>query len=179
MKSTNHVIGLKLARVCPREWKPPLKFENMELPRDCVTRVRELGAGCFGEVYYGRMYGTIEVAVKSLKQQPEDGRSTDATTRAAFLEEAKMMHKLNDQHIVQIVGIVTKGDPVLLISEYMRHGALDKYLREHRDEMELLHLLNVLIDVRLHLHWATPSKGQCARTVLLCTSKMESNRVAD
>ena len=44
-----------------------MKFENMEMARGCVTQDRLLGADCFGGVHFGHMYGTIGLAIKSLK----------------------------------------------------------------------------------------------------------------
>ena len=68
MNSTAQGIGVRLTQECPHQWMSPVKFENMEMPRDCVMLEQLLCAGCFGEVHFGgHMYDTIGLAIKSLK----------------------------------------------------------------------------------------------------------------
>ena len=68
MNSTAHRIGMRLTKVCPHHWMSPIKFKNMEMPRDCMTLEQLLCTGCFGEVHFGgHRYDTIGLAIKSLK----------------------------------------------------------------------------------------------------------------
>ena len=160
-KTATQGIGVRLTHVCPRHWTPPVKFEKLEVPRDCVGLDRLLGAGCFGEVYSGLLYGTIKVAVKKLKLVQDADKAKAAKTAKAFLDEAKVMHLLSHRHIVQILGLVSKDYPVLLLTEYVSNGALLDYLHNHKDELHRVQLVNIVVDVR---HCALGRAPVSART---------------
>ena len=49
---------------------------------------------------------------------------------AAFLEEAKTMHRLRHRKLVQLLGVCTRDEPMYIITELMSHGALLDYLRK-------------------------------------------------
>ncbi|KAJ4429317.1 Tyrosine-protein kinase Btk29A, partial [Periplaneta americana] len=83
----------------------------------------ELGSGQFGVVRRGKWRGSIDVAVKMMK---EGTMSEDD-----FIEEAKVMTKLQHQNLVQLYGVCSKHRPIYIVTEYMRHGSLLNYLRRH------------------------------------------------
>ena len=62
----------------------------------------------------------------------------------AFLEEAKIMHKLRHRKLVQLMGVCTNQEPMYIITELMVNGSLLDYLR--RDEGRTLKL-PILIDM--------------------------------
>ena len=62
-----------------------------------------------------------KVAVKTLRP--------GAMSAAAFLEEAKMMHKLRHPNLVRLLGVCAVDLPVYIITEIMAHGSLREYLR--------------------------------------------------
>jgi hypothetical protein len=35
------------------------------------------------------------------------------------------------EHLVQLIGVVTLGDPVMVVLEYCEYGALDGYLKKN------------------------------------------------
>ena len=72
-------------------------------------------------VYIATWQKTTAVAVKTLKP--------GAMTAAAFLDEAKTMHKLRHRKLVQLLGVCTHDEPMYIITELMSHGALLDYLR--------------------------------------------------
>lgn len=41
--------------------------KNWEIPRDELQLIRKLGDGNFGEVWYGKWCGIVEVAIKTMK----------------------------------------------------------------------------------------------------------------
>ena len=75
-----------VARHCSLSRASDLSYETKdkwEVPREQIELVKVLGQGQYGEVYRGKWKGTIDVAVKTLK---------DATTTVEeFLEEAQLM----------------------------------------------------------------------------------------
>ena len=46
------------------------------------------------------------------------------------LKEARTMHLLSHPHIVQILGVCTREEPILILTELMANGSLLEYLRK-------------------------------------------------
>lgn len=71
-----------------------------------------LGSGQFGNVEKGVWYspeGTLEVAIKTLKNQASEDE------RVKFLQEAAINGQFHHPNIVKLHGVVTVGEPVSLI----------------------------------------------------------------
>ena len=66
----------------------------------------------------GKWKGTIDVAVKMMK---EGTMSEDD-----FIEEAKVMTKLQHVNLVQLYGVCSKNRPIFIITEYMKVNNLYK-----------------------------------------------------
>ncbi|KAH9523715.1 hypothetical protein Btru_040715 [Bulinus truncatus] len=111
---------------CPRS-RPTVIFRELEVSRDAVNLVSKLGAGCFGEVWKGKFRKVLDVAVKKLKP--------DSMSSEAFLQEAKIMHTLTHDRIVQLMAVVSNAEPFLIITELMIHGALLDFLRTETGKM--------------------------------------------
>ena len=67
----------------------------------------------------------VDVAVKTLKP--------GMMSAEAFLDEAKIMHKLRHRKLVQLMGICTRGEPMYIVTELMVNGSLLEYLHKHND----------------------------------------------
>ena len=80
-----------------------------------------MGAGQFGEVYKGMWNGKIPVAIKSLKP--------GSMKKESFLEEATIMKRLKHDHLIALYAVVSKTEPILIVTELMRNGSLLEYLR--------------------------------------------------
>jgi len=96
-------------------------FAAWEIPRRAVVRVKQIGSGQFGDVFEGT-YGGKQVAIKTLKNVDEE------STRS-FLAEAGVMTMLKHPNLVELIGVVTNGSPVMIISEFMSKGCLLDFLR--------------------------------------------------
>ena len=90
---------------------------------------RELGRGYYGVVFRGRWRGR-RVAVKALTG------AADGAQHQSFLAEAERLFELQHAHIVAALGLVRHPQP-LLVLELQALGALDDYLRAHRDDADL------------------------------------------
>lgn len=109
--------------------------DEWELPRDRITQLQELGQGSFGMVYEG--------ALKMLNGDPDrpcaiktvNDNSTDRE-RLNFLKEAAVMKAFKTFHVVSLIGVVSNGQPTLVIMELMTNGDLKDYLRRHRTDAE-------------------------------------------
>ncbi|XP_065141885.1 ephrin type-A receptor 2 [Paramisgurnus dabryanus] len=131
--------------VDPHTYEDPntavLKFAS-EIHPSHITKQKVIGAGEFGEVYRGilKAPGRKEtaVAIKTLKPGYTEKQRQD------FLSEASIMGQFTHQNIIRLEGVVTKFKHAMIITEYMENGALDKYLRDHDDEMSSFQLVGML-----------------------------------
>ncbi|XP_069505328.1 insulin receptor [Ambystoma mexicanum] len=110
--------------------------DEWEVPRDKITLLRELGQGSFGMVYEGIAKDVIKgepenrVAVKTVNE------SASLRERIEFLNEASVMKGFSCHHVVRLLGVVSKGQPTLVVMELMAHGDLKSYLRSLRPDAE-------------------------------------------
>ncbi|XP_007523775.1 ephrin type-A receptor 2 [Erinaceus europaeus] len=131
--------------VDPHTYEDPnqavLKFTT-EIHPSCVTRQKVIGAGEFGEVYKGTLKASgkkeVPVAIKTLKAGYTDKQRVD------FLSEASIMGQFSHHNIIRLEGVVSKYKPMMIITEYMENGALDKFLRENDGEFSVLQLVGML-----------------------------------
>uniref|UniRef100_A0A8D0DPQ9 Tyrosine-protein kinase n=1 Tax=Salvator merianae TaxID=96440 RepID=A0A8D0DPQ9_SALMN len=112
----------KLEKACisPKPQKPWDK-DAWEIPRSSIKLVKKLGAGQFGEVWMGYYNNNTKVAVKTLKP--------GTMSVQAFLEEANLMKTLQHDKLVRLYAVVTKEEPIYIITEYMAKGSLLDFLK--------------------------------------------------
>ncbi|KRZ78829.1 Tyrosine-protein kinase Fyn, partial [Trichinella papuae] len=130
-----------LTQPCPKRkpTRPDLSHEtqkNWEIPRSQLQFGHKLGQGNFGEVWYGKWRGVVDVAIKTLKQ--------GSMSCQAFLEEASIMKQCDHPNLVKLYAVCTKEEPVCIITEYMINGSLLDYLRA--GDGKHLHL-NAIVDM--------------------------------
>uniref|UniRef100_A0A3B5A4N8 Tyrosine-protein kinase receptor n=1 Tax=Stegastes partitus TaxID=144197 RepID=A0A3B5A4N8_9TELE len=110
--------------------------DEWEVPREKITLLRELGQGSFGMVYEGIAKDIVKgdpetrVAVKTVNE------SASLRERIEFLNEASVMKAFSCHHVVRLLGVVSKGQPTLVVMELMTHGDLKSYLRSLRPDSE-------------------------------------------
>uniref|UniRef100_A0AAY4BT19 Tyrosine-protein kinase receptor n=1 Tax=Denticeps clupeoides TaxID=299321 RepID=A0AAY4BT19_9TELE len=106
--------------------------DEWEVPREKITLCRELGQGSFGMVYEGIAKGVVKdepetrVAIKTVNE------SASLHERIEFLNEASVMKEFNCHHVVRLLGVVSQGQPTLVIMELMTRGDLKSHLRSLR-----------------------------------------------
>ncbi|KAJ0182393.1 hypothetical protein K1T71_001762 [Dendrolimus kikuchii] len=110
--------------------------DEWEVPRSSVEFIRELGQGSFGMVYEG-IAKNIEkgkpetrCAVKTVNEHATDRE------RIEFLNEASVMKAFDTYHVVRLLGVVSRGQPTLVVMELMECGDLKTYLRSHRPDAD-------------------------------------------
>ncbi|XP_071399437.1 insulin receptor b [Centroberyx affinis] len=110
--------------------------DEWEVAREKITVLRELGQGSFGMVYEGLAKDIVKgepdtrVAVKTVNE------SASLRERIEFLNEASVMKAFSCHHVVRLLGVVSKGQPTLVVMELMTHGDLKSYLRCLRPDSE-------------------------------------------
>ena len=65
------------------------------------------------------------VAVKSLIP------GSTASDRQELLEESAVMAQFHSPYVVQLIGVVTVGKPLLVVLEFMEKGDLKGYIEKH------------------------------------------------
>lgn len=112
------------------------RIDEWEVEREHIIQLEELGQGSFGMVYRGiltQLRGVkqnIPCAIKTVNE------SATSKERDSFLIEASVMKQFNTNHVVRLLGVVSQGDPTLVIMELMANGDLKGYLRRHRPDYE-------------------------------------------
>uniref|UniRef100_A0A665TGP9 Tyrosine-protein kinase receptor n=1 Tax=Echeneis naucrates TaxID=173247 RepID=A0A665TGP9_ECHNA len=112
--------------------------DEWEVAREKINILRELGQGSFGMVYEGiakdiiKGEGETHVAVKTVNE------SASLRERIEFLNEASVMKAFSCHHVVRLLGVVSKGQPTLVVMELMTHGDLKSYLRSLRPDAEVM-----------------------------------------
>ncbi|XP_046400013.1 tyrosine-protein kinase transmembrane receptor Ror [Ischnura elegans] len=106
-----------------------------EYPLSSVRFLQELGEGAFGKVYKGEVWSSdvespLPVAVKALKE------NASPKTVADFRREVELMSELRHPNVVCLVGVVSRGDTLCMLFEYMAQGDLHEYLMAHSPRAE-------------------------------------------
>ena len=84
----------------------------------------------------GKWRKMVDVAIKTLKP--------GTMSADAFLEEAKIMHRLRHKKLVQLMGVCTREEPMYIVTELMVNGSLLEYLHK---EGGITIFLNHIIDM--------------------------------
>nr|XP_023684328.1 tyrosine-protein kinase Lyn-like isoform X1 [Paramormyrops kingsleyae]XP_023684329.1 tyrosine-protein kinase Lyn-like isoform X1 [Paramormyrops kingsleyae] len=121
----------KLEKPCVKpKAQMPWDKDAWEISKESIKMVKKLGAGQFGEVWMAYYNNSTKVAVKTLKpgtMSPE-----------AFLEEANLMKTLQHERLVRLYAVVTKIEPIYIITEFMAHGSLLDFLKSEPGAKVLL-----------------------------------------
>ena len=107
-------------------------LKPLEVNRECVSILNELGDGQFGKVYEGSAVGLpnnksiVTVAVKFLHDESSESQE-------AFLSEASRMLKLTHPRFVQLLAVCFESAPNFIVLEHMSNGDLKHFLMEHKE----------------------------------------------
>ncbi|XP_078093073.1 tyrosine-protein kinase HCK-like isoform X2 [Mustelus asterias] len=133
--------------LCQRLTSPSLRrtqnsseTEGFEIPRKFITLESKLEVGHLAE---GKMKLNDSFVRVSVKVQ-NVGQSSDNS----FLREVSVRKALQHDRLVQLLGVVTQSQPMLIISEFMTQGNLNGYLRSDLGrQLELVLLIDFAIQV--------------------------------
>ena len=90
-----------------------------------LERIKEVGHGGFGVVYFGRYDGKKEVAIKVIR--------ADFSTEA--IEEANMLKGLSHRHIIQYIDIIRTRNEISLIMEFIDGTNLHDFIGSRAPSM--------------------------------------------
>ncbi|KAJ8380316.1 hypothetical protein SKAU_G00010940 [Synaphobranchus kaupii] len=125
-----------------------------EFPRHRLLFREKLGEGQFGEVHLCEAEGLPEFLGEGAPLPEWDGKPVlvavkqlraDATNNARndFLKEIKIMSRLNDPNIIQLLCVCVNSDPLCMVTEYMENGDLNMFLSQREIESTLTHANNI------------------------------------
>jgi serine/threonine protein kinase len=133
-----------------------LRIEKATTPRELkkrfLTFLSELGNGHYGVVTKG-LYSEpgepdLPVAIKAPKSHLN--RESAAFAREELLRESACHFQLRHPNVVTLVGVVSRGDNVLLVAELCEKGSLDKFLQQrtgHIHRLSTAAMLHIALDV--------------------------------
>ncbi|KAL0673175.1 hypothetical protein Bca4012_001156 [Brassica carinata] len=107
----------------------PHRFSYKSLYKATRGFEHRLGKGGFGEVYRGNLPRIGDIAVKRVCHNARQGMKQ-------FVAEVVTMGSLKHRNLVPLLGYCRRKGELLLVSEYMSNGSLDRYLF-HRDKPPL------------------------------------------
>jgi fyn-related kinase len=110
-----------------------LAKDKWEIPRKELKKADLLGSGQFGEVHKGYWNRNTVVAIKTLR--------ADAADVSQFLEEAQVMKTLIHHKLVQLYGVCTVDEPICIVTELMKNGALLDYLKTAKGKQLSIEIL--------------------------------------
>ncbi|NWT87480.1 HCK kinase, partial [Lanius ludovicianus] len=161
----------KLTHPChvPKPQKPWEK-DAWEIPRESLSLERKLGAGQFGEVWMATYNKHTKVAVKTMKP--------GSMSVEAFLEEANMMKTLQHDKLVKLHAVVTREEPIFIITEFMEKGSLLDFLKsDEGNKLPLPKLIDfsaqiaegmAFIEKRNYIHRDLRAANILVSAVLVC-----------
>uniref|UniRef100_A0A8C4TPM2 Tyrosine-protein kinase n=1 Tax=Falco tinnunculus TaxID=100819 RepID=A0A8C4TPM2_FALTI len=115
---------------CVPKPQKPWEKDAWEIPRESLRLEKKLGAGQFGEVWMATYNKHTKVAVKTMKP---GSMSVDA-----FLEEANLMKTLQHDKLVKLHAVVTREEPIYIITEFMEKGSLLDFLKSEEGNKQPL-----------------------------------------
>ncbi|CAL8326030.1 unnamed protein product [Lota lota] len=96
--------------------------EKWEIEPSELTFINEVGSGQFGVVWMGMWRRQLKVAIKAVKEKTMCDED--------FVEEAKVMMRMNHPQLVQLYGVCLRQRPLMLVTEFMDNGCLLNFLHQ-------------------------------------------------
>ncbi|XP_059609674.1 ephrin type-B receptor 1-B isoform X4 [Phlebotomus argentipes] len=144
---TTPLFGANRSYVDPHTYEDPnqaIREFAREIDAGNITIEAIIGGGEFGDVCRGRLkvppnfVQDIDVAIKTLKP------GSTEKARCDFLTEASIMGQFDHPNVIYLQGVVTRSNPVMIITEYMENGSLDTFLRANDGKFQTLQLIGML-----------------------------------
>jgi hypothetical protein len=105
--------------------------------------LEKVASGSFGDVFRGTYLGA-EVAIKALRLRAD---TEQAAVVSEFLAELAVLRRIRHKHVVQLIGASAGPPACVLVTEFMRGGALASYLRRVQRPLPAARQLGLVCDV--------------------------------
>ncbi|XWS10106.1 hypothetical protein CRYUN_Cryun39dG0047300 [Craigia yunnanensis] len=135
------------------EWRR-VSYQELHQATNGFSDSKLLGVGSFGSVYQGTLSDGLSIAVKVFNLEVEGACKS-------FDIECKVLRNIRHRNLVKIISSCSNIDFKALVLEFMPNGSLEKWLYSHNHFLDVLHRLNIMIDVAsaleyLHQGYTTP-----------------------
>uniref|UniRef100_A0A8C9ERI4 receptor protein-tyrosine kinase n=1 Tax=Pavo cristatus TaxID=9049 RepID=A0A8C9ERI4_PAVCR len=113
-----------------------------ELDNASIKIERIIGTGEFGEICRGWLKlpskRELPVAIQTLRA------GCSAKQQRCFLAKACTMGQFDHANVIRLEGVITRGNTMMIVMEYMGNGVLDSFLRKHEGQLTASQLLSML-----------------------------------
>ncbi|XP_065277694.1 ephrin type-A receptor 10 isoform X1 [Emys orbicularis] len=124
-----------------------------ELDNSSIKIERIIGTGEFGEVCRGCLKlpskRELPVAIQTLRAGCSDKQ------KRTFLAEASTMGQFDHSNIIRLEGVITRGNTMMTVMEYMGNGVLDSFLRKHEGQFTAAQLTGMLHGIASGMKYLT------------------------
>jgi serine/threonine protein kinase len=130
------------------------ELSKCEIDLAAVKIIKELGRGAQGVVLKGQLYGQ-DVAVKKLHHCARDLTPTEL---ALFRQEVAIMRQIRHPKVVQFMGASTKGDNLMLVTEFIPRGDLEHVLMDKSVHLSFFTRMKMALDIAIAMTWLHNTK---------------------
>ncbi|XVF03644.1 hypothetical protein REPUB_Repub05bG0010900 [Reevesia pubescens] len=127
------------------EWRR-ISYQELHNSTNGFCESNLLGVGSFGSVYQGSLSDGLHIAVKVFNLEIQGAFKS-------FDVECEMLRTIRHRNLVKIISSCSNVDFKALVLEFMPNGSLEKWLYSHNYFLDILHRLNVMIDVASALEY--------------------------
>ncbi|XP_043687386.1 cysteine-rich receptor-like protein kinase 10 [Telopea speciosissima] len=129
---------------------PLIDYDAIRVTTGNFSDANKIGQGGFGTVYKGTVSDGKEIAVKRLSRRSWQGLDE-------FMNEVKLIAKLQHRNLVRLLGCGMKGEEKLLIYEFMPNFSLDVFIFDPVKRSQLnwrtqYNIINCIARGLLYLH---------------------------
>ncbi|ETN74578.1 protein tyrosine kinase [Necator americanus] len=132
--------------------KNPICQQRWEFLHSEVQVGKLIGEGAYGEVREGTVKKnnqTLEVAVKLTKGT---GEMSKAKIKE-MMREARLIRNFKHKNIVRLYGVAVDEQPLYILLELVKGGALNVYLRANSEKVDVLERLSMCKDAALGVEY--------------------------
>ncbi|XP_073418512.1 ephrin type-A receptor 10 [Dendrobates tinctorius] len=124
-----------------------------ELDNSSIKIERILGTGEYGEICKGCLKlpskRELPVAIQTLRAGCSEKQ------KRSFLAEASIMGQFDHPNILRLEGVITRGNTMMTVMEYMGNGVLDSFLRKNEGKITVPQLVGMLTGIASGMKYLT------------------------
>ncbi|XP_041086024.1 tyrosine-protein kinase JAK2-like [Polyodon spathula] len=130
-----------------------------------------LGQGSFTKIFKGSMTDSVEGESHVTEVLLKLLESTHKNCWESFFEAASVMSQVSHKHLLLVYGISIHGSKNIMVQEFVKHGALDLFLKKRRGSISVSWKLDVAKQLACALNFLEDKNiihgNICAKNLLL------------